>query len=71
MKPRDYSLLWLVNSILTIHQLLAMASIAGDALTPNPAVQPGPLGSDVNPFIGTGGVTYLWFIRWMRAPRLR
>ncbi len=25
----------------------------------NPAVQPGTLGGDVNPFIGTGGVTYL------------
>ena len=59
MKPSDLRPLWLVISILTIHQLLATVSVAGDALKPNPAVQPGTLGSDVNPFIGTGGVTYL------------
>ncbi len=28
-------------------------------INPNPAIQPGTLGRDVNPFIGTGGVTYL------------
>jgi putative alpha-1,2-mannosidase len=50
---------WLIISILTIHQILPTVSVAGDPLKPNPAVQPGPLGSDVNPFIGTGGITYL------------
>ena len=59
MNPRDYSRFWLAISILTIHQILATASVADDALKPNPAVHPGKLGIDVNPFIGTGGVTYL------------
>jgi predicted alpha-1,2-mannosidase len=59
MKPRDYSPFELVFSILTIHQLLATAAVAGDGPKPNPAVQPGTLGSEVNPFIGTGGLTYL------------
>ena len=59
MKLRDSGPSWLVISILTIHQLLATVSVAGDVPKPNPAVQPGTLGSDVNPFIGTGGVTYL------------
>ncbi len=59
MKPRDFSLFWFLISILPIHQLSTKASLAGDVLPPNPAVQPGKLGSDVNPFIGTGGVSYL------------
>ncbi len=33
--------------------------IADDFRQPNPAVSPGPLGKEVNPFIGTGGVSYL------------
>jgi predicted alpha-1,2-mannosidase len=33
--------------------------IADDATKPNPAVQPGTLGRDVNAFIGTGGLAYL------------
>ena len=59
MKPRNYRLFWLVLSVLSTHQLLATVSVAGDPLQPNPAVKPGTLGSDVNPFIGTGGVRYL------------
>src|SRR4051794_41908441 len=61
MMPRNDSPSWLMISLLTIHQLLTTVSVAvaGDALKPNPTVQPGLLGSDVNPFIGTGGVTYL------------
>ena len=59
MKLRDYRLFWLAISIVTIHQLLATVAVAGDAVGPNPTVQPGKLGRDVNPFIGTGGVTYL------------
>jgi predicted alpha-1,2-mannosidase len=59
MKPRRYSLLRLVISILTIQQISVTFSVADDARQPNPAVQPGTLGIEVNPFIGTGGVTYL------------
>jgi predicted alpha-1,2-mannosidase len=51
--------LWLVISLLTVNHALAAVSLAGDAPKPNPAIGPGALGSDVNPFIGTGGVTYL------------
>src|SRR4051794_41648509 len=50
---------WLVFSLLAINQTVATVSLADDALKPNPAVGPGTLGSEVNPFIGTGGVTYL------------
>src|SRR6516164_3616166 len=46
-------------SILTIYQILAMVAVADDALNPNPSVKPGALGIDVDPFIGTGGLTYL------------
>ena len=59
MKLRDRGRLWLTVSFLTIHQVLATVAIAGDPPKPNPAVQPGKLGRDVNPFIGTGGVSYL------------
>ena len=59
MKPSDFRLLSLVLFVLTIHSLPSTVSVAGDAPKPNPAVGPGTLGSDVNPFIGTGGVTYL------------
>ena len=59
MKLQAYGSFWLVISILTIHQILATVSVAGDAPKPNAAVGPGTLGSEVNPFIGTGGVTYL------------
>src|SRR6185437_10054445 len=50
---------WLVLSLVTLTQLLATASLANDAPKPNPAVGPGTLGSEVNPFIGTGGVTWV------------
>ena len=59
MTSRDHRLLRLLISILIVHQLPATTSVAGDAPRPNPTVQPGVLGRDVNPFIGTGGVTYL------------
>jgi predicted alpha-1,2-mannosidase len=59
MKTRNYGPGWLAISILAIHQFMAAVSVADDALKPNPTVQPGTLGRDVNPFIGTGGVTYL------------
>lgn len=38
---------------------LATTALADDAQKPNPTVQSGLLGKDVNPFIGTGGVAYL------------
>ena len=60
MKSRIYSLIWFLIPILTIHPLPGpAASVADDPPKPNPTVQPGTLGSDVNPFIGTGGVRYL------------
>ena len=59
MRLQDSGPSWLVISILTINQILATVSLAGDVPKPNPAVGPGTLGSEVNPFIGTGGVTYL------------
>ena len=59
MRPQNYIPFWFVISFLTIHQLLTTDSVADDSLKPNPAVQPGTSGKDVNPFIGTGGVTYL------------
>ena len=59
MKPPDFRLLWLAISTLTLYQPLSTVSVAGDASKPSPKVQPGTLGRDVNPFIGTGGVPYL------------
>ena len=50
---------WLVISFLTICQILTTVALAVDAPRPNPAVGPGTLGGEVNPFIGTGGATYL------------
>ena len=59
MNLRNWNLCWLAISLLTVHQLLPTVSIADDEPKPDPSVRPGQLGSDVNPFIGTGGVTYL------------
>ena len=59
MKPRDNRPFRLAISILAVHTLVATASVAGRCTKPNPAVQPGTLGRDVNPLIGTGGLTYL------------
>ncbi len=59
MKPRHLSLIRFLIPILTIHPLLPAAPAKDDTPKPNPAVRPGILGSDVNPFIGTGGVRYL------------
>jgi predicted alpha-1,2-mannosidase len=42
---------------LVIWPLLIVLAMAGDA--PNPAFPPGDLGREVNPFIGTGGISYL------------
>ena len=39
--------------------LNAMLSSIATAQAPKPSVPPGPLGQDVNPFIGTGGISYL------------
>jgi predicted alpha-1,2-mannosidase len=50
---------WLAISLLAFRPVLATVAVAGDPPKPSPAVQPGKLGRDVNPFIGTGGVTYL------------
>ena len=59
MKLRTHTRFWLVISILTSHHFGAKVSVAELALRPNPTVQPGKLGSEVNPFIGSGGVSYL------------
>lgn len=59
MKTRDVRPFGLVLSLLTIHQLPATSSAAGEAPRPSPAVRPGELGKDVDPFIGTGGLAYL------------
>ena len=59
MKLRASVPFWLVFFFLTVNQILATVALAGDAPRPNPAVGPGTLGGEVNPFIGTGGVTYL------------
>jgi Glycosyl hydrolase family 92 N-terminal domain len=59
MKSQASGPFWLVFSTLTVNQILAAVSLAGEAPKPNPAVGPGRLGSEVNTFIGTGGVTYL------------
>jgi predicted alpha-1,2-mannosidase len=60
MKPRIFARCWLVICILVIHHHhLAAVILAGDVQMPNPTVQPGTLGKDVNCFIGTGGAVYL------------
>jgi predicted alpha-1,2-mannosidase len=59
MKPPDFRLLWSVISTLSLYQPLASVSVARDAPKPNPVVQPGKLGRDVNPIIGTGGLPYV------------
>jgi putative alpha-1,2-mannosidase len=38
---------------------LSLHAIADDAQKPSPHVQPGRLGKEVNPFIGTGGLAHL------------
>lgn len=50
---------WLVFGFSATFQLLTMATFGGDAQGPNPAIQPGTFGKEVNPFIGTGGISYL------------
>ena len=59
MKSRNLCLLRLFVPLLMAHQAFATVCVARDAPQPDPAIQPGPSGTDVNPFIGTGGVTYL------------
>lgn len=59
MRPGHCPPCWLVIGLLALHHFAATAAVAGDAQRPTPAVKPGTLGRDVNPFIGTGGVTYL------------
>jgi predicted alpha-1,2-mannosidase len=59
MKPKHFPRFWLAIGILAIHQLLATETFAEDAQKPDPKVRPGMLAKDVNPFIGTGGVSYL------------
>ena len=59
MAPKTCTHFALVIGVLSIYQLLTMAVIAGDAQRPDPTIQPGTLGKEVNPFIGTGGISYL------------
>lgn len=59
MTPKKYTHFLLVIGILAICQHLTIASIADDCQKPNPTTQPGTLGQEVNPFIGTGGISYL------------
>lgn len=59
MKPWRFGAFRSAIPILTIHQLLATISLAGDPPRPNRPVRPGASGGEVNPFIGTGGLTYL------------
>jgi predicted alpha-1,2-mannosidase len=59
IRPPSPGHFWLISALLTIQQLPVTSSQAADAPKPNPAVQPGLLGGEVNPFIGTGGLTYL------------
>ncbi len=59
MKQKHFIYLWAVIGILGIHQFLATAAFASDAQKPNTTALPGTFGKDVNPFIGTGGVSYL------------
>ena len=59
MTTKQYTHFWLVIGVLSINQLPTIATFASDGQKPIPAIQPGTLGKDVNPFIGTGGVFYL------------
>ena len=59
MTTKQYTHFWLVIGILSIYQLPMIANFASDGPKPIPAIKPGALGKDVNPFIGTGGVFYL------------
>ncbi len=56
---RNFRPFSLLISTLMLHLFLGMGSSAQNAQKPNPTVQPGTLGRDVNPFIGTGGLAYL------------
>ncbi|MEI8022112.1 MAG: GH92 family glycosyl hydrolase, partial [Schlesneria sp.] len=58
--PRQIQRLWF--SILLLSILLSGSvrdSVGAESWKPNPQVQAGRLGQDVNPFIGTGGLSYL------------
>src|SRR5436305_6316773 len=59
MKPWRFGAFLSAVPMLTIPQLLATISLAGDPAGPNPPVRPGASTRDVNPFIGTGGLAYL------------
>ncbi len=59
MKRLNRSFFRLVNAFLTAILLSAGFSVFAESWVPSPPVQPGKLGRDVNPFIGTGGVSYL------------
>lgn len=59
MKLRQLLLIQLVIGILSFHHLLATSLFADELQYPTPKVQPGALGKEVNPFIGTGGISYL------------
>jgi predicted alpha-1,2-mannosidase len=59
MKPSVFAQFCSVICTLVIHHILPTVILAGDLQKPNPTVQPGTLGKDVNPFIGTGGTSYL------------
>lgn len=49
----------LITTFCLLISILANHTIADDTQKPNPTVQPGTLGKEVNPFIGTGGLSHL------------
>lgn len=59
MTSKQTTHFWLVIGFSATLQLLTTAIFGGDAQGPNPAIQPGTFGKEVNPFIGTGGISYL------------
>ncbi len=59
MRPKQFTQTWLVIGVSAISQLLPMSTFADDTQKPSPTIQPGALGKDVNPFLGTGGISYL------------
>lgn len=59
MKPRYISRIFFVVGMLVLQQGVVSDLQADDMQKPTPTVQSGTLGKEVNPFIGTGGVSYL------------
>jgi predicted alpha-1,2-mannosidase len=59
MKPRHFLRIFLVIGILLPHPIVATDLLTDDSQKPTPTVKPGAFGKEVNPFIGSGGVSYL------------